>query len=58
MSHFHTRLPANVDWALLNFMKDWFPVEAREKLDQSEKEAAEEHLKELGFNPDSGCIIS
>lgn len=54
----HTDLVlANVDWALLNFMKDWFPKEARQKLEQSEKEAAEEHMQELGFNTD-GCIIS
>lgn len=48
---------ANVDWALLNFMKDWFPKEARQKLEQSEKEAAEEHMQELGFNTE-GCIIN
>ncbi|KIP08754.1 hypothetical protein PHLGIDRAFT_117001 [Phlebiopsis gigantea 11061_1 CR5-6] len=49
----------NVDWALLNFMKDWFPIEAREKLDQSEKEAAEEHMRELGFDPNaSSCVIA
>lgn len=48
---------ANVDWALLNFMKDWFPLEAREKLQQNEKEAAEEHMQELGFNPGQGCIL-
>ena len=47
---------ANVDWALLNFMKDWFPKEAREKLEQNEKEAAEEHLQELGFNT-QGCVV-
>lgn len=50
--------PANVDWALLNFMKDWFPIEAREKLQQSEREAAEEQMKELGFKTDAPtCII-
>ncbi|KAG6866165.1 hypothetical protein C0991_008119 [Blastosporella zonata] len=42
----------NVDWALLNFMQDWFPVEAREKLKQNRKEAAREHLEELGLDPD------
>ena len=47
---------ANVDWALLNFMKDWFPSEARRKLLQNEKEAAEEELRELGI--ESGqCVI-
>ena len=33
---------ANVDWALINFIEDWFPVEARKKLRANEKEAAEE----------------
>ena len=40
-------------------MKDWFPIEAREKLEQSEKEAAEEHMRELGFDPNAtGCVIA
>lgn len=47
---------ANVDWALLNFMNDWFPVEAKQKLLQNEKEAAREEMEELGF--DDRCIIS
>ena len=47
-------LLANVDWALLNFMKDWFPLEARKKLHQNEREAAEEEMKELGLNT-NGC---
>ncbi|CCL98486.1 uncharacterized protein FIBRA_00484 [Fibroporia radiculosa] len=40
---------SNVDWALLNFMKDWFPEESRQKLRQNEKEVAEEELEELGI---------
>jgi hypothetical protein len=49
---------ANVDWALLNFMKDWFPVEAKEKLKQNEREAAQEELQELGFSQDApGCVM-
>lgn len=48
-------LIANVDWALLNFMQDWFPVESQEKLKQNEREAAKEELEELGFG-DSRCI--
>lgn len=39
-------------------MKDWFPIEAREKLQQNEKEATEEHLQEMGFDPEQGCIIA
>ena len=45
-----------MDWALLNFMKDWFPNEARKKLQQNEREAAEEELRELGLEV-KGCIL-
>ncbi len=48
---------ANVDWALLNFMQDWFPDESRQKLKQNEKEAAEEELIELGIDPHQTCRI-
>ncbi|KAF8634688.1 hypothetical protein AX17_004125 [Amanita inopinata Kibby_2008] len=47
----------NVDWALLNFMQDWFPAESREKLRSNEREAAEEQLIEMGFNPNQPCIL-
>jgi len=47
---------ANVDWALLNFMQDWFPEESQEKLKRNEREAAKEELEELGFG-DSRCIV-
>ncbi|KAK1220116.1 hypothetical protein PQX77_017155 [Marasmius sp. AFHP31] len=48
---------SNVDWALLNFMSDWFPIESRDKLKQSEKEAMEEQLLEMGVDPNQKCII-
>ncbi|KAG6330850.1 hypothetical protein ID866_8243 [Astraeus odoratus] len=48
---------ANVDYALLNFMSDWFPVESRAKLQANEREVAEEQLRDLGISPDSGCIV-
>ncbi|KAF9007547.1 hypothetical protein BDQ17DRAFT_221387 [Cyathus striatus] len=48
---------SNVDWALVNFMQDWFPVEAKEKLKLNEKEAAEEELIELGLDPNQSCCI-
>ena len=48
--------PANVDWALLNFMKDWFPVDARKKLQQNEREAAAEEMRELGLDV-RACIV-
>ena len=46
----------NVDWALLNFMQDWFPKEAKAKLKQNEREAAQEELQELGI-ADYKCTI-
>lgn len=49
-------MAANVDWALLNFMKDWFPIESREKLISNEKEAAKEQAEELGIS--EGCVIA
>ncbi|KAL5511264.1 hypothetical protein ACEPAH_4479 [Sanghuangporus vaninii] len=48
---------SNVDWAMLNFMQDWFPRETAQKLKQNEKEAAQEQLEELGI-PDQGCIVA
>ena len=48
---------ANVDWALLNFMQDWFPVEAKEKLQANEREASEEEMRELGIDPDQSCVV-
>ncbi|KAI0258543.1 hypothetical protein BC834DRAFT_980881 [Gloeopeniophorella convolvens] len=47
----------NVDWALLNFMQDWFPEESRQKLQSNEHESAKEQLAELGL-PSQGCVIS
>lgn len=41
---------ANVDWGLLNFMEDWFPREAREKLKANEKEVVKEQLAEWRRN--------
>ena len=48
---------ANVDWALINFMRDWFPEESSVKLRQNEKEASEEELREMGIDPDEKCIV-
>jgi hypothetical protein len=42
----------------MNFMQDWFPLEAKEKIRANEKEVLDEHLREMGINPnDSHCII-
>lgn len=49
-------LLANVDWALLNFMQDWFPRESMIKLKNNEKEATIEELAEMGIT-DQGCIL-
>jgi len=47
----------NVDWALLNFMLDWFPVETKKKLKSNEREAAMEEVAEMGFNLTRGCGV-
>ncbi|KIJ14853.1 hypothetical protein PAXINDRAFT_169528 [Paxillus involutus ATCC 200175] len=47
----------NVDYALLNFMSDWFPLESGEKLRANEREAAQEELEELGLSESLGCPI-
>ncbi|KAI0029901.1 SPX domain-containing protein [Vararia minispora EC-137] len=47
---------SNVDWALLNFLQDWFPEEAYEKLRANEREAAEEQMEELGIESGT-CVI-
>ncbi len=46
-----------MDWALLNFMQDWFPLESKQKLKDNEKEAAREEMLELGIDPEQGCKI-
>ena len=35
-----------MDWALLNFMEDWFPREAAEKMKDNEKEVINEQKAE------------
>lgn len=45
----------NVDYALLNFMADWFPLESHAKLNTNEREAAKEELEELGLA--GGCRV-
>ena len=45
----------NVDWGMLNFMQDWFPLEAKEKLSSNEREATAEQLEELRINP--SCLL-
>ncbi|KAG0695086.1 SPX domain-containing protein [Suillus ampliporus] len=46
----------NVDYALLNFMADWFPLESRAKLTANEREAAKEEIEELGLSG-QGCRV-
>lgn len=48
---------ANVDWALLNFMRDWFPEESSVKLRENEREATREQLEELGLDPNARCTV-
>ncbi|KAG6810602.1 hypothetical protein H0H92_011154 [Tricholoma furcatifolium] len=47
----------NVDWALLNFMQDWFPIESQEKMLENQQEAAREQQEEFGLDPDQPCTI-
>ncbi|KAK7689507.1 hypothetical protein QCA50_007299 [Cerrena zonata] len=49
---------SNVDWALLNFMRDWFPMESKKKLRQNEQEVAQEQMEELGLNVNDSCVIA
>lgn len=41
----------------MNFMQDWFPEEAREKLKANEKEAAVEQMEEFGIDPNQSCLV-
>jgi hypothetical protein len=45
-----------VDWALLKFMQDWFPKEAKEKKNANETEKAKEDLEEMGLDTKK-CFI-
>ena len=46
------RRVANVDYGLLNFIADWFPIESREKLRANEQEVTREQLEALGIVDD------
>ncbi|KAL5633886.1 hypothetical protein ACGC1H_005915 [Rhizoctonia solani] len=48
---------SNLDIAVMNFMKEWFPKETKEKSDSNDRESAEEQLIEMGYNPGS-CVIA
>lgn len=48
---------ANVDFGLLNFLQDWFPMEATEKMKSNEIESEREMYTELGLDPDKKCTI-
>jgi len=41
----------------MNFMQDWFPVEAKEKLKANEEEANAEELARLGLDSDT-CVVA
>ncbi len=41
----------------MNFMQDWFPLEAKEKLKANEREASAEELRGLGIDPDAPCVV-
>lgn len=46
----------NLDDAMLNFLKTWFPKEVEEKDNENETERRKEELQELGIDNDK-CII-
>ncbi|CUA72004.1 Transcriptional regulator of yeast form adherence 3 [Candida albicans SC5314] [Rhizoctonia solani] len=48
---------SNLDVAVMNFMKEWFPKETKEKSDSNDRESAEEQLIEMGYNP-GACVIA
>jgi hypothetical protein len=41
----------------MNFMREWFPKETKEKAKSNERESAEEQLVEMGISP-NGCVIA
>ncbi|KAG8934154.1 hypothetical protein FRC01_004794 [Tulasnella sp. 417] len=43
---------SNLDVALMNFMKDWFPKEVRIKAKENGEEANKEMAEELGIDKD------
>ncbi|KIY45090.1 hypothetical protein FISHEDRAFT_50052 [Fistulina hepatica ATCC 64428] len=47
----------NIDHALVNFMQDWFPIEAKLKLKENEAERAREELEELRASFETGSCI-
>ena len=53
----YLRIKVNVDWALMNFMQDWFPIESKEKLEANEKEVAREQLAEMGLDSYQKCVV-
>ncbi|KAF8548315.1 hypothetical protein OG21DRAFT_1516457 [Imleria badia] len=48
---------SNVDYGLLNFMADWFPIESAEKLRANEREVMQEQLEAFGIADTRVCRI-
>lgn len=57
MRNVHIANRSNVDWTMLQFMQQWFPKESRQKQKDNEKEAADEELREMGIDPNQGCVV-
>jgi len=51
-----TATKKNLDVALMNFMKDWFPLDTKEKEKENEAEISSEMAEQMGVRPDT-CII-
>jgi len=47
--------PACLDTQLMNFMKDWFPKEIKDKQKENTAEIAKEQLQDAGLDP--RCVI-
>ncbi|ORY84449.1 SPX domain-domain-containing protein [Protomyces lactucae-debilis] len=50
---------SNIDYALLNFLKQYFPVEAKQKQKENEREQLRAEMLAAGMDPDksSGCVV-
>jgi hypothetical protein len=50
---------SNIDYALLNFLKQYFPAEAKQKQKENEREQLRAEMLAAGMNPDqpSGCLV-
>ncbi|BFZ56337.1 hypothetical protein PYCC9005_003382 [Savitreella phatthalungensis] len=53
----HLADSTNIDYALLNFLKLYFPREAKDKQKQNEHEQLQDHIHAAGLDADTKCVI-